>query len=157
MGSRENLQVTGGAGFQSRPQVEFEGSLVKLLAECRWLSSDRKLGIVLPRGFECDLDSRPGWLPGFVRAFMASAVQAAAAAILHDYLYKYGGYWGFGGQWHPVSKRQADAFFYEALTLEPDAGTELSSWLFWGGVAAGGWFSWWGHRRADKRPTYRRF
>lgn len=128
--------------FENDPKTEFIGSVVRLLEPLVYVAHDGAR-IVVPAGFECDLDSRPGWLPGFIRMWMASAIKAAAPAILHDYLYRNGGYYESDGFKH-IGKMRADQLFREALEDEED--TAVSRWLFWGGVFAGGAKAWYTHR-----------
>lgn len=134
-------------GFQSDPAVKFVGSVVRLLEP---LVFKTKAGetILVPAGFECDLDSRPGWLPGFIRVWMASPIVAAEPAILHDFLYRNGGYDTPHG-FVPCGKMFADRVLFEALGAKGD--TAVSRWLFWGGLFVGGAPAWYGHRWSSTR------
>lgn len=102
---------------------------------CRWVllqefiyQSD-VLGreIVVPSGFDTDLESIPRWLPA-AYAFLRET--AAEAGVVHDYLYRDGAILS-----PPVTRAQADAVLYEAARL--GAG-RIRSWLFWLGVRVGG-------------------
>lgn len=92
----------------------------------------------IPAGFRTDLASVPRILPGLFRLLFRSELHTARAAVLHDFLYASGA----------VTRREADALFYEALRATHE-GT-VGAWAMWLGVRAGGWFAWRGHRRAAK-------
>ena len=90
--------------------------------------------IEIPAGFITDLASVPPLVPGVVRALFRGPLETATAAILHDYLYATG----------VVSRRKADALFYEALIATGE--TRTGAYLMWLGVRVGGWSSWRKHR-----------
>lgn len=84
----------------------------------------------VPTGFTTDLASVPRLVPGVVRLFFRGPLQTARAAILHDWLY----------QSKTVSRRQADALFFEALRATGES--RAGAWMMWLGVRSGGWWAW---------------
>lgn len=114
-----------------------------LLAPFKVRSAVLKAELSVPQGFESDLASVPR-LP-FV--YWTVGARARKGAIVHDHLY----------QFQPVSRRKADAVFYELAALEE--GWVIAG-LMWTGVRAGGWITWRRHEirlhRFDNQRVERR-
>lgn len=66
--------------------------------------------IIVPEGFETDLASVPGWLWWL---FPRDDPQYAAAAVLHDWLYR----WKHPASFEKFDRRTADAIFLEAMVV----------------------------------------
>lgn len=122
-------------GFKSLLETRrLDAHRVELTAPLRYRAQNGRVYVV-PAGFRSDLDSRPTWLPGLLDVFMGTQLAAASAATLHDFLYREG----------RVSRREADALFYEALRLDHG---RIGAGLLWLGVRLGGWAPWHAHRSA---------
>jgi hypothetical protein len=108
-----------------------------VLLDCLHYQSDAIERIIyVPRGFETDFAS----VPRLPLMFWLLGDRAQGAAVVHDFLYRS----------ELVSRRLADAVFYEAARVE---GVDLpSSWLFWLGVRVGGWAAY-GGKHPDNKET----
>lgn len=70
--------------------------------------------ITVPTGFTFDGESIPLILHGLVPPFG----QSKRGACVHDYLYRYRGYRTPGGDFHKVTRAQADAVYKELVLLK---------------------------------------
>jgi hypothetical protein len=131
--------------FLTAPALKQIGpNLWELIADLEYRS--RILSYVcIRKGFTTDKASVPR-LP-FV--YWTVGARGDGPAVIHDFLYQ--------GKCHrgvKVSRRTADAVFYEALGAEMPWGYPAEpGWaqtLMWLGVRVGGWWAWQGHRRAKK-------
>lgn len=86
-----------------------DSRIVVLDAPLRWRGDQF---IMVPVRFECDLASVPKWLSSLAPPWQ----QSARPGVLHDYLFRYGGY--HAGKLIPVTRKTADGIFYEALRSE---------------------------------------
>jgi hypothetical protein len=91
---------------------------------------DSKLTVIVPKGFRTDLAS----IPRLFRWLLQQNGKSRRAAVLHDFLYRH----------HKMSRKDADALFHTALTVEKV--NPVGRWLYWAGVRAGGWIAY-GHKR----------
>lgn len=108
---------------------EIEQDRFRLLAPL-WYESDALGGrtVRVPAGFVTDRESVPRWLPLIYAVFSGTA---SRAGVIHDRLY----------QCHKVqdlevSRRLADAVYYEANALDQNPGWKR--WLKWLGLRIGG-------------------
>lgn len=115
--------VTGWDHFDFQPLGD---GRVRIQVEVAFLDAVHGL-IVVPAGFVCDLAS----YPRLARPFFDRLGRSMRSAVIHDWLYEH----------QPLSKRQADRIFREAL--RDDGNGWLARWLSWAGVAVGGWWAWW--------------
>jgi hypothetical protein len=89
--------------------------------------------IVIPAGFCCDMAS----VPRIPLVWEFAGACAERAAVLHDYGYRHGTYRFEGGGVAPVTRRQVDALFYEAMRA-----TGVKPWrafAMWAAVRLFGW------------------
>lgn len=105
-----------------RGKVVIEGDIL-------WLDSEG-FRYLVPDGFVCDLASMP--LSG---TFLKKLGRHQRSAALHDYLYS-------KRKVHKKSKRWADRQFREGMRYDFVAPKRRMT--MWSGVAAFGWFSWYG-------------
>jgi hypothetical protein len=92
--------------------------------------------ITVPKGFTFDGESIPVWLHGLVPPFG----QSKRGACVHDYLYRFHGFEDHAGQFHPVTRAQADAVYKELVQAKG-----LPSWranVRWGVLRLVGWVAW---------------
>lgn len=93
--------------------------------------------IKIPVGFITDFASSPF----FTWSFIPPWGRYGKAAILHDYLYQHSGYLLISDTgWLPVTRKEADDIFLEAMTV-----LNVARWrrflMYWG-VRAFGWLAW---------------
>ena len=113
-------------GFLAPPRVEFlDDEHARLLAPLVY-DSPTAGRITVPAGFETDFAS----VPRIPFAYWLAGNTAHGPAIVHDWLYRT----------HQVSRRQADAVFYEAMGAWGMMGWRRG--LMWGAVRAFGWSPW---------------
>ena len=121
-------------GFQSFPAIEFDSLTgpVRLAEDLQYIARDGRR-FTVPAGTRSDLESRPTILPGPINWLLGDFLSTAASALLHDHLY----------QSQIVTRREADALYYEALrsTGKGFVGANLA----WFGLRLGGWAAWRGH------------
>lgn len=112
--------------FLSHPQVEYlDDAHARLLAPLTYVS--RTAGrITVPAGFVTDFAS----VPRLPFAYWLMGGTARGPAIIHDFCYAT----------HVLSRRQADAVFFEAMV---DAGLwAWRRWPMWAAVRLFGWLAW---------------
>ncbi len=119
------------ARFLSKLVVEkLEGpgkrNLWRLTRPLRYDSDLIHQEVVVPRKFLTDFAS----VPRLPLTYLLAGDTAHEAAVIHDYLYQTNG----------VSRRIADAVFYEAMRVTGEP--RWRAWMLWLGVRAGGWFPW---------------
>lgn len=93
-------------------------------------------GFLIPRGFITDLAS----IPRAARSAFDINGISRQPAVLHDFLYST----------QPVTRKQADDFFLEAL--RSCGASKWDQYGLYSGVRVGGWVAWNGHKddtRAD--------
>jgi hypothetical protein len=113
-----------------------ETSLLKLLSPFTVYSGVLDAIITVPKGFTFDGESIPVWLHGIAPPFG----QSKRGACVHDYLYRHHGYKTPGGEFHPVTRAQADAVYKELVQAKG-----LPSWrstVRWGVLRLVGWVAW---------------
>ncbi|HWO71679.1 MAG TPA: DUF1353 domain-containing protein, partial [Actinomycetota bacterium] len=103
--------------------------------------------VVVPAEFVTDLASVPRW----PLAWFVAGGRAPRPAVLHDYAYQSGHLLSAeDGRPIELTRREADAVFWEAMLADPEDGTNrLTAWLMWAAVRAGGRGAW--ARRSDRR------
>ena len=92
--------------------------------------------ITAPKGFTFDGESIPAWLHGLVPPFG----QSKRGACIHDYLYANHGYRTFGGEFHAVTRAQADAVYKELVLSKGLPGWRAN--IRWGVLRLVGWAAW---------------
>jgi len=119
-----------------------------------WYESDLLGGrtVKVPTGFVTDRESVPRWLP---LAYALFSGTASRAGVIHDWIYQI-----HRVQDLEVSRRLADAVYYEANALDQNPGWKR--WLKWLGLRIGGGSSYasgperfranGNERRRDPRP-----
>ena len=113
-----------------------ETSRLRLMEPFRVYSEALNDVITVPEGFECDGESIPRFLHGFVPPFGMSK----RAAVVHDYLYQHRGFQGQDGKWRDVPRKQADAVYYELCRAKG-----LPAWranIRWFTLRLVGWRAW---------------
>jgi len=114
----------------------------RLLAPFQVYSAVLEAEIVVPEGFVSDGESVPTWLQGIAPPFGMSK----RAAIAHDWLYAKRGFQGTDGLWRSVTRKEADAVYFELVELKG-----LPAWrsnLRWAVLRCVGWIAW--HNDAKK-------
>lgn len=92
--------------------------------------------ITVPAGFRFDGESIPTVLHWLVPPFG----QSKRGACVHDYLYRYHGFHTISGELVPVSRKEADAVYFELVRAKG-----LSSWrahIRWAALRGVGWIAW---------------
>ena len=84
--------------------------------------------VIVPVGFETDLAS----VPRIPLAYLLTGGKANVPAILHDYLYVYGG----------CTRREADDAFMECMQTLGDPKSGFKRWLMYTAVRLFGGGSW---------------
>lgn len=87
--------------------------------------------IEVPQGFITDMAS----VPKLPLAWLLAGGTANEAAVVHDWLYT-----AHAAVARPVTRRQADAIFREAIPASEDP--NAPAFLMWLAVRAAGWISW---------------
>ena len=114
------------SGFLAPPRVEFlDDNHAQLLAPLTY-DSPRVGRITVPAGFTTDFAS----VPRLPFAYWLAGNTAPRPANVHDWLY----------QTKALTRRQADAVFYEAMGAWGMMGWRR--WLMWSAVRAFGWRPW---------------
>lgn len=111
-------------------------NMLRLIAPFTVYSASLDAIITVPEGFTFDGESIPAWLHGLVPPFG----QSKRGACVHDYLYRLHGYRTPEGEFHPVTRKQADAVYKELVLAKG-----LPSWraaVRWGVLRAVGWAAW---------------
>ena len=139
-------------GFDRTPAVEWldhGGDSVRLKRPLVYTSLDGRV-FKVPTGQVTDLASQPTLLPALLNWLLGDKLASAAAAILHDWLYRSDDHCG-------LSRAEADALFAEALEwLRLQQRRALPVWrrpfrwardraavaTFWLGVRICGWTAW---------------
>lgn len=103
--------------------------------QLRYLSTKTRGLIVVPAGFETDGASVPRV---FWNVLPPLEGDYAAAAVLHDYLYREPG---------NLSRADSDAVFREAMGVLGVGW--LTRWTMWSAVRAGGWKPWNAYRASE--------
>jgi hypothetical protein len=111
-------------------------SLLKLIAPFSVYSAVLDAIITAPEGFTFDGESIPVWLHGLVPPFG----QSKRGACIHDYLYRNHGYRTPGGDFHPVTRAQADAVYKELVQAKGLPGWRAN--VRWGVLRLVGWAAW---------------
>jgi hypothetical protein len=113
-------------GFETRLQLEsLGGDRWALLSPLRYQSARPAVDrVVVPAGFQTDLESVPRWLP---LAYALLRDTAPGAGVVHDYLYAS----------QLIPRVDADAVLYEAARVAGVA--PWRAWSLWVGVRIGGW------------------
>lgn len=100
------------SGFAGHPKIEWTDATSGLVALLEPLVYGTAAGrtLVVPQGFESDLESRPTCLPGLIHWVLGRSTRTAHAAILHDFLCVHGPELS-----PPIERAEADALYREAL------------------------------------------
>lgn len=116
--------------FSYKPYIlrgKIQRGLVVLESDLGWYDDEYKQRYTVPKGFVCDLMSRPWWT-----AFALKKLgRHQRADVLHDWFYIN----------KTNSKSWADLQF--RLAMDEDNTRGWRKWTAWSGVAIGGWYSWW--------------
>ena len=113
-----------------------ETDKLKLLAPFTVYSAVLDAIITVPAGFTFDGES----IPTALRALVPPFGQSKRGACIHDYLYRHHGYRTPAGDFHPVTRAQADAVYRELVLAKG-----LPSWraaVRWGVLRLVGWRAW---------------
>lgn len=117
----------------------------KLLAQLRWVAyKDLNFYTVnIPEGFECDGASIPRF---FWRLIGPPWGEYARAAVLHDYLYRFGKI-----EEKEITRKRADQIFYGGMI---DVGVRpLKAWAMYQAVRFGAGGPWSKYRKGGKGET----
>ncbi len=120
-----------------------------------WLEDGAFFSLTVPKGFRSDGASVPRLLWSVIGLTPDGPIRAGA--LLHDFIYRYGGEMPAGsfrvyvrGEWaasaQPITRRRADwilRHFAQAAGISP-----RRALLVWTGVRVGGWWSWKGTQTA---------
>lgn len=113
-----------------------ETNRLRLIAPFSVYSAVLDAIITAPEGFVFDGES----IPVALRAIVPPFGQSKRGACIHDYLYQYHGYKTPEGDFHPVTRAQADAVYKELVLAKG-----LPSWranIRWGVLRLIGWRAW---------------
>lgn len=88
-------------------------------------------------------------IPWYVRWLIPKSGKWNRAALFHDYLYKYGGFWNEKAEWIAVTRQEADDIYYGLMRSR--GVSKKNAQTQWTGLKAGGWVAWNKHRRNDKQ------
>lgn len=116
--------------FDYKPYIKrgkIQREKVVLQSEIVWYDNKENERYLVPKGFVCDLMSRPWWA-GFA---LKKLGRHQRADVLHDWFYAN----------KTNSKRWSDLQF--RLAMDEDNTKGWRKWTAWAGVGIGGWFAWW--------------
>ncbi len=116
--------------FDYKPYIKrgkIQREKVVLQSEIVWYDNKQNERHVVPKGFVCDLMSRPWWA-GFA---LKKLGRHQRADVLHDWFYANK---TNGKSWSDLQFR---------LAMDEDNTKGWRKWAAWSGVVIGGWFAWW--------------
>ena len=114
----------------------YETDTLELEADFRVYSGVLDAIVNVPAGFRCDGES----VPVAIRFLVPKFGQSKRAAIVHDYLYRTGGYNTVDGCFKPVCRSMADKVYKELALLK---GTPAwRAWLRYSVLRLVGWKAW---------------
>lgn len=116
---------------------------LRMLEPFRVYSAVLSAEVEIPAGFEFDGES----IPLGVRWLVPPFGQSKRGAAVHDWLYRYRGFWRADGTFVDVSRKQADAVYRELVKLKG-----LPAWrasMRWSVLRLVGWAAWNSNQRSD--------
>lgn len=122
------------SAFSTPLRFEDDNGLpLTLLSPLVYFSALLKRELTVPAGFVTDLAS----IPRALWAILPPIGKYDRAAVLHDFLYRFGG----------VTRAEADGVLKEAMEVK--GVSRLVCWAIYTGIRSGGWVVWNKYRSSD--------